>query len=305
MNGEKRLTIPEAARLLEVSQATIRNWLRSGLLDSLLTSAAVQQFRASLIRGETGRLRQRANKQASSRLTQPAGSAGNPGLTRVISQLADLRRQGNLTTDSLLFLVTLGWLERSGEVALALEGSHKPPFQARRKWVQTLLEERQNTLHANSSALGPVRDLLQSSGIKPGTDLPGLLYQSLVSEGDRWKSGSYYTPEPVVKKMTGKLVNPDGRFLDPCCGTGTFLVQAARLNRLTPDGLFGLDTDETALFIARINLYLEYPGYDGPLNLFLCDALENQGFSEGFFDAVATNPPWGLIKNGPLSLSSG
>ena len=60
-----------------------------------------------------------------------------------------------------------------------------------------------------------------------GLDLPdqrdslGLVYQSLLREGDKAAGGSYYTPDRIVRAIADETYRHGARVLDPCCGTGT------------------------------------------------------------------------------------
>lgn len=62
-------------------------------------------------------------------------------------------------------------------------------------------------------------------------DLLGLVYQCLLSEGHKIRTGYYYTPKAVVDWMLGGFSFANGEtLLDPCCGSGSFLLASA-----TPD----------------------------------------------------------------------
>ena len=138
-----------------------------------------------------------------------------------------------------------------------------------------------------------------------GEDILGFLYLSLKSMGERKAAGVYYTPTAVVKKLCSGLF-PDSLFsvgkeapktiLDPCCGTGNFLLQLP--DDIPFDMVYGNDIDPLSVKLARINMALKYGIHDYSL---LCghitaqDYLEHR-FSErfpGHFDYILGNPPWG------------
>ncbi len=47
------------------------------------------------------------------------------------------------------------------------------------------------------------------------------------------------------------------KYLDPCCGTGSFLLKVSE-NLKLPKKYFGCDIDKTACFIAKINLIIKF-----------------------------------------------
>ena len=57
-------------------------------------------------------------------------------------------------------------------------------------------------------------------------DILGLIYISCKNIGNRKATGSYYTSTKVVRKLISKLdFQENQKILDPCCGTGNFLLQ--------------------------------------------------------------------------------
>lgn len=131
-------------------------------------------------------------------------------------------------------------------------------------------------------------------------DILGTVYQSLLSEGEKNTSGSYYTPFPVISEMLKNTEIGGKYFLDPCCGSGAFLLSLAPDH---PEQLWGCDCDPTAVMIAKVNLLCKYASYDFIPNIFCCDYLaENTSISHMAlfhkkFDLIATNPPWGSKKS--------
>ena len=128
-------------------------------------------------------------------------------------------------------------------------------------------------------------------------DILGAVYQYLLPEGEKNTLGSYYTPFPVVEKMLETAAPGNGTFLDPCCGSGAFLLA---LPETDPDRLWGCDCDPVAVMIARVNLLCRYAGSVFIPHIFRCDYLKgcaspspgNELFRKKF-DCIATNPPWG------------
>ncbi|MBR2723722.1 MAG: N-6 DNA methylase [Lentisphaeria bacterium] len=124
-------------------------------------------------------------------------------------------------------------------------------------------------------------------------DLPGLIYQSNLLEGTKNKLGSYYTHSQVTSAMLASLMYRKGQtFLDPCCGSGAFLLA---LPDADPQDLYGVDNDPTAVMIAEFNLLLRYPGHDFIPNIVCSDFLTQEPFAGRSFDFIVTNPPWGAF----------
>ncbi|MDE6513045.1 MAG: N-6 DNA methylase [Muribaculaceae bacterium] len=133
-------------------------------------------------------------------------------------------------------------------------------------------------------------------------DVLGFIYQSLITEGERNLTGQYYTNKKVVDYMLNNKILANGEtFLDPCCGSGAFLL-SVRTN--TPECLYGFDINPLAVMIAGTNLLIKYAVHDFIPHLYCLDFLKRDLFNfEGRdipfrFDNIYTNPPWGADKEG-------
>jgi type I restriction enzyme M protein len=160
-------------------------------------------------------------------------------------------------------------------------------------------------------------------------DLNGRLFEAFLSATMRGRElGQYFTPRSVVKLMTGLAeLQVDAtrvdRVLDPCCGSGGFLIEAAaalgqaidggafspaqkqRLRRtLREDSLFGIDIGRVPPIarIARINLHLHG---DAGSRVYVAEALDKDAAArdeegaelralaaDASFDVILTNPPF-------------
>lgn len=120
----------------------------------------------------------------------------------------------------------------------------------------------------------------------------GLIYQQYITEGEKNKKGSYYTPKKIVSDLLNVKDTKDKTFCDPCCGTGGFLLEAA--DKFSPDKIFGYDIDSTAVKIARANLFSKYPKINFNQNIqcknFLLEPIPA-------YDYFITNPPWGSFTD--------
>lgn len=116
-------------------------------------------------------------------------------------------------------------------------------------------------------------------------------YEMSLSESYKNKEGIYYTPQHIVADMMKDICDvKDKLFLDPCCGSGNFLIEAIKKG-FAPENVFGYDIDENAVAIAKKRIK-ELCGYETQ-NIVCADFLEIAINSEYRYDYIMTNPPWG------------
>ena len=128
-------------------------------------------------------------------------------------------------------------------------------------------------------------------------DLLGMLYLSLRSLAKRKATGAYYTPTVVVEKLITNLfalhTDTYGKcFLDPCCGTGNFLLQLPKQIRL--EQIYGNDLDATSVLLTRTNMVLKFGVSSLPMiyeHFTISDYFKWE--QEKQYDFILGNPPWG------------
>lgn len=131
----------------------------------------------------------------------------------------------------------------------------------------------------------------------PQEDLLGLLYLSLKNMGKRKTAGAYYTPTVIVNKLLLSLQTSlptlmEKKILDPCCGTGNFLLHLPK--QVSLSHVYGNDIDKTSVLLTRINLALYHKPTDLQLlykNITQSDFL--LASSKKKYDCIIGNPPWG------------
>jgi tRNA1(Val) A37 N6-methylase TrmN6 len=132
-------------------------------------------------------------------------------------------------------------------------------------------------------------------------DILGIIYQSIIHEGKKSHLGSYYTPKEVAENLIIGDIEEDSHVLDPCCGTGQFLLNFSKYISI-PENIYGFDIDRNAVEIARTNLLLQYHKIDFKPNVFHLNTLVMNDSSDlfnekvkfnSYFDIISTNPPWG------------
>ncbi|MDT3844068.1 MAG: N-6 DNA methylase [Bacillota bacterium] len=124
-------------------------------------------------------------------------------------------------------------------------------------------------------------------------DVLGLIYISCKNIGNRKATGSYYTSNKVVKKLIRNLdIADDSSVLDPCCGTGNFLLQLP--DSVKFENVYGYDIDAVSVKISRINMALRFDGASIKTvkeHILEKNYLNNQNGIQ--FDYIIGNPPWG------------
>lgn len=239
-----------------ISDATKKNWVKNNIIDS-----------------SGKRLKARANKTLSNRQIFPKElSPGGKELLKKLSNLDNWNKQSTLKKlETALMLICNGKIKNINECNSYL----KQQIKILSKSIE--IADDIKTLFSNLS-----KELLEE-------DLLGFIYQLDLKEGNKSKSGSYYTPPKIAKKMVSELDNSFSTFLDPCCGSGQFILSAAEI--IGPTKVYGYDIDPIAVKICKWNLLIKFP-YDE-----FIPNIENKNFltekKDIQWDFIATNPPWG------------
>jgi hypothetical protein len=128
-----------------------------------------------------------------------------------------------------------------------------------------------------------VRESESADAVDP--EMLGRVFEGLMGAPRRRRSGTYYTPRPLVRGIVSRALRAvrDGsggrcsaavRILDPAVGSGAFLLEAlhqleaergplrpgesaaSRRRAIVRDHLFGVDTDPMAVRLAELRLWL-------------------------------------------------
>lgn len=216
------------------------------------------------------RLTRRANKSRSQKIITPEGYVMAGSLPRFVDEL----REANHPIDKLIFSLCAMYLEHNK----VSEGSK-----------QRFFEE---YAHCQRVELEVPRQILKNRQ----DDWIGFIYQSLTTEGNRILKGLYYTKPVIVGDMLSgiRILNGE-KFLDPCCGSGIFLL---KLEHAQMEQLFGIDNDPLAVMIAKANLMVKYNESSVYPQIYQMDFLVHAASALGDqkFDYIITNPPWGTEK---------
>ncbi len=294
------MTLKQACEYLSISEATGRNWIKQGRLTpdhfvkkkgNYFTPDSIKELKENL--QQTGKLTKRRNKTAIrlSRAYKDYLNCGETAMEQLNHIIAYCQK-----TDAPLITTIAHYAEGFFRSANTLQ-KYAPLVNDLRALVPDQ-EERSDY---------PALSFL------PYEDLLGYLYISLTQLDRRKRSGIYYTPSPLVKRLidrTAPLTGDINNFFDPACGTGNFLLQILSYTRNAENEekakiaentekpvkiqLIGQDTDPAAIAIARINIALNAPDTDIDTlreNIRVADSLLQ--FPSCKNTLIFGNPPWG------------
>lgn len=134
-------------------------------------------------------------------------------------------------------------------------------------------------------------------------DVIGDVYEYLIgnfASDSGKKGGEFYTPAEV-SRLLGRIVAPKAgdRICDPCCGSGSLLIRAAREVGSDNFSVYGQEPNGTTWALCRMNMFLH--GLD-TARIERGDTIRNPKLVEGDslmkFNVVVANPPFSLDKWG-------
>ena len=309
----KQLSVADVAEILSVSQATVRNWIRldkikPDLKKNKFSEAYINDFVKDLESNQARRLKSRRNKKHLTGRALYRSYIDDDAAVRFVSEVSSLNVVES-TRDLLVLLsgvalrcycnlcdVAYGGLDMLNETESVSDSW--PVF---RELAIDLLDGIVPT-QEECERMAPA--LSKKIKYSREHDLLGFVYISFKERAARKKGGIYYTPNATTHELIDSMglrscLKEGGRFLDPCCGSGNFLIGLASSGFDTAQ-LYGCDIDKTSVHLTRINL-------------FLCDTrasirmLRNQITVSNFltdppvgnFDVILGNPPWGSELDEP------
>lgn len=127
-------------------------------------------------------------------------------------------------------------------------------------------------------------------------DILGLGFQKFLNSSSRINRGQFFTPKIIVDMCVEMIeLNKNVNILDPCCGSGSFLVSAynsikEELNGKEHCSLYGMDISKQAILLTKLRFMLLDIKSE---NIFCSDALSDVKLLPESFDIILTNPPFG------------
>ena len=173
-----------------IFDATVRNWER------LNTKCSE-------------RLTARANKKNSSKKFVPVEYFNDKKNIIFVQNLMDYIFSRNFDVGSIIFSFAVNLLKKLG----IYNKSH----------VRKILND--------YSDVEIIQEFLEINLPENEFDILGIIYQSYLNEGTKNILGSYYTPQKIIENMIRNFDFSEGQnFLDPCCGSGAFLISIPAKN---------------------------------------------------------------------------
>ena len=319
------MTLDALCQQLSISRATGRNWLRLGKIESqgensdgqvCFTEDYVRELRQSLKNGERKALRSRRNKgYVSGKGFYDRYVSEDCGSIDVVKKLAGMLVEQSISVTETAMRALLA------DCALKLLVNIPETNELLRDYIDgrltvgvwsILLDDIIQDKKEIEAWISEHNDLLDISyKYQRGEDVLGLLYMSVRDIGIRKAAGSYFTPTDIVRNMIMDVSQDlEGglkgkKVLDPCCGTGNFLIQF-------PDdvdicNIHAFDIDMLSVQLARFNLALvRIAGReDGKAEddiRTICENVECRNFlvkseerisDTEKYDVIIGNPPWG------------
>ena len=310
-DSENYLTLKELCEELSISTATGRNWIKLGKLTPKFTEKRTPYFSKEYVKTLLAELQSGKNKALKSRRNKKfisGNSLYNSYVSEQCQNIPALQNLLALISDNEIDLDVPTIQLFVADCALHLFLSQKSSQINERK--NLLLEFLLNDLSIGEYDL-LISDLIEDtkSAIRfcqehpllfsmkyiyeTNEDILGLVYISCKNIGNRKATGSYYTPTKVVKELISRLnFHKSQKILDPCCGTGNFLIQLPE--NIPFDSVYGNDIDTVSVKIARLNMALKYnvPITSIYEHITKLNYLTQYAITD--FEYIIGNPPWGF-----------
>ena len=304
------LSLKELCKELSISTATGRNWIKLGKLTPAYTEKKTPYFskkyvstlRAKLQSGEDKALKSRRNKKFVSGTSLYTSYVSEhckniPALQKLLALASDNEMNLDVPTIQLfvadcalhLFLYknNIQIKEHQNILLQFLKGNFSIGEYDRLVWE--LIENTESSIRfCEEHPLFFSMDYIYESN----EDLLGLIYISSKNIGNRKATGSYYTSTKVVKKLISQLnFQETHKILDPCCGTGNFLIQLPE--QITFDSIYGNDIDTVSVRITRLNMALKYNVPASSIYEHITELNYLTNYPSCDFQYIIGNPPWG------------
>jgi len=282
------INLTEACEILSISTATGRNWVKSGRLVPPFSKQAINKLLIDIQNNNIDKLKSRRNKTHIPGVFAPKGYVDDNSyktVCNIISKAISGYERVILAEYSLKLLRSVGLIKSDSPILLEEYFANNP-------LIDDLLGN-----NCFDDKIKPA--LIFDVEFIKGQDFLGLLYMSLQTLNNRKSNGVYYTPFSVVSDTIENLsISASKTIIDPCCGTGNFLINAYLHKNIAIENIFGTDIDEISIMLTRINMLLVSKTNNIEI-LYKNFRCEDSLVSNNKYDVIIGNPPWGAKLNQP------
>ncbi len=304
-SNSNRYTLQQACAFLGISIATGRNWVKLKKLKSYRENGELYLLKEDLDKFQLSR---RNKGRVSSRSLEPSSksrelyanyiSKKSPNYAAV-SLLVNSFTGNTISLTALLCESFLKLLCDTGAVKSEDKGDLLRSYLEGRldigeyEWLICDLIGK-----ASVKSLSRAIDSLPQFTLSyvPYEDTLGLIYLSLLELAKKRQQGRYYTPQDITDTSIETIHIARGRiFLDPCCGSGNFLLRLLRRGARIED-LYGCDLDDFSVTLSRINFALAQKCASEEFlkeHFIKCDTVTSKNLPRA--DVILGNPPWGSM----------
>ena len=303
---QNTLSIDNVCKILSVSKATIKNWIRLKKIipdvgKNLFSKEYIEHFITEIKSSNNTKLKSRRNKKNTSGKViykDYIHSINNQKLVAELLELEIIEEEKDLLIILANYAVQLYYqrnrITYSDNYVLDsfLHKNHTDNF-------YLLIHDLIGNNSIDNNVINKLKPALEKELVfTKGEDSLGFIYISLQDIGKRKSSGTYYTPEKIVNELIGHLIDTDKNLFskticDPCCGTGNFLLTLGEKG-VNCKNLYGQDFNPISVYLTRINIALIEPNisYTNLTSNIIIGNTLLKTFSQKF-DVILGNPPWG------------
>jgi predicted RNA methylase len=308
-NTEAVLNIESTATFLGISTATVRNWVKCGYLQTFSENTKyffhkkdIEDVKSKILNGDLEKLNKRANKVKANKTFAPDEYSQDRAGFNELNSIVDFIKSNNIDLFPAILLISLNLLKKE---KILLEVNIQDVIQKKDLFFTNKQIKKEIKSWFSDMGEGKIKEnfnFLLQCNIPKQRDILGFLYQSLLLEGQKSQNGSYYTPSNIVDEIIADYIGKNSKVFDPCCGTGQFLLAFSDIIE-DPSNIYGIDFDEIAVRIARLNILIKFKDKNFIPNIVCKNTLFDVGVYDLFnlndknvkdFDVIATNPPWGV-----------
>jgi len=217
---EKFNNISKTANYLGFFNATVGNWISHGYLKPIKLNNKIyfyideiKKLKIEIDDGKISRLSSRANKRKANRNFIPEEYLTDVNNSTKIESVVIFIVNNELDISCSLFILSLSFALNEGLIknipdyhSFSLENISFINQQCREEiseWYSNIDINRSNDLFTQLSRL-----ILPSE-----PDILGIIYQSIMLEGEKAKKGSYYTPRVIVKDIVADYLLENAKIL--------------------------------------------------------------------------------------------